>query len=218
MQTANSTKAALSSPFYFLCPSLHPLQKECQAHGDNRASSPDNVLVLLYRRLPEALGGGVVDQVLDTVDGVVDERPGERHLDAALDKERQGGEGGGHAGGLDVPAGQGRDQVADGVGVQAAGEEHAGETLPDGAPQEGLALVVDLQVGGDGPDAALAGEEGIGLGVGQGLGRGGADLRGREAGGADGAGGEEYGWLRDCVDGISGQLCVPASRGGGEAL
>lgn len=183
-----------------LCPSLHPLQKESQSNRDDRATTPDNVLVLLYRRLPEPLSRGVVDQVLDTIDSVVNKRPCERQLHAALDKKRQGGKGGSHAGGLEVPAGEGRDQVADGVGVQAAGEEHAGETLPDGATQESLALVIDLQVGGDGPGAALAGEEGIGLGVAQGMGGGGAELRGREAGRADGIGGEEDGWLRGCMD------------------
>lgn len=148
--------------------------------------------------------------MLDAVDGVVDKRPGEGQLDGALGGQRQGGEGGGDAGGLEVPAGQGGDEVADRVGVQAAGEEHAREALPDGAAEEGLLGVVDLEVGGDGPDAALAGEEGIGVGVRQGLrqgglaprggGGGGPDLLGgREAGRADGVGGEEGGCLGGCL-------------------
>lgn len=101
-----------------------------------------------------------------------------------------------------MPAGQGRDQVADAVGVQAAREEHARETLPDGAAEEGLVLVVDLEVRAHGADAALGGQLGLGLVVGHGLGGGGAaEVEGR--GGNDGLDGgilgEEGGWLRDCI-------------------
>lgn len=116
--------------------------------------------------------------MLDAVEEVEDERPGNRQLETTLDHHGQGGEGGGHAGGLEVPAGQGSDNVGDGVAVQAAGEDHAGEALEDGAAEEGLALVVDLEVGRDGAGAPLLCEEAVGIGMAQGLGRGRADLGG----------------------------------------
>ena len=98
-----------------------------------------------------------MDEVLDAVDAVEDKGPGEGDLDAALDGEGQSGEGGGDAGGLEVPPREGRDQVADRVGVERAREEHAREALPDGRAEEGLVLVVDLEVGGHGPLQPLLG-------------------------------------------------------------
>lgn len=99
-----------------------------------------------------------------------------------------------------MPPGQGGDQVADTVGVETAGEEHAGETLPDGAAQEGLLLVVDLEMGADGPVETLLREEGLAFGGCQGLGGGIAtNLEGGWEDGLDGGGilGEEDGWLRN---------------------
>lgn len=159
------------------------LQQEGKAQRQHGARTPDEVLVLLDGGLPEALGGGVVDEVLDSVDAVEDKGPGEDDLDAALYGKGQGGEGGGDAGGLEVPAGEGRDEVADRVGVEGAREEHAREALPDGGAEEGLVLVVDLEVGGDGTLQALLGQDGLAVGRGQGLRRGGADLEGRREGG-----------------------------------
>lgn len=139
-----------------------------------------------------------MDEVLDAVDAVEDEGPGEGDLDAALDGEGQGGEGGGDAGGLEVPAGEGRDQVADRVGVQGAREEHAREALPDGGAEEGLVLVVDLEVGRHRPLQPLLGQDGLAVRRRQGLRRGGADLVGRREGG----GCEEGRGLCCCWEGI----------------
>lgn len=124
-----------------------------------------------------------MDEVLDAVDAVEDERPGEDDLEGALDGEGQGCECGGDAGGLEVPPGEGRDEVADRVGVQAAGEEHAREALPDGGAEEGLILVVDLEVGGHGPLQPLLGQDGLTVGGRHGLRRGGAHLQRRREGG-----------------------------------
>lgn len=141
-----------------------------------------------------------MNQVLDAVQSVENKRPGQRHLDASLDDKRQASKSGGHRQGLEVPAGQGRDQVADAVGVQAAREEDARKTLPDGAAEEGLVFVVDLEVRAHGPDATLGGKHGLCLVVGHGLGGGGAaEVEGRaQDGGLDGGIlGKEGGRLRD---------------------
>lgn len=159
------------------------LQQECKTQCNHGARPPDEVLVLLDGGLAEPLGGGVVDEVLDAVDAVEDERPGEDDLDAALDGEGQRGEGGGDAGGLEVPTREGRDEVADRVGVEAAREEHAREALPDGGAEEGLVLVVDLEVGGHGPLQPLLGQDGLAVCGRHGLRRGGADLQRRREGG-----------------------------------
>lgn len=177
----------------------HLLQKECQSQSHHRRGTPDHVLIPLDGDLLEALCRRIVNQVLDAVDGVEDKGPGQRHLDAALDDQWQTGKGGGHGQGLEVPAGQGRDQVADAVGVQAAREEHAREALEDGAAKEGLVLVVDLEVRAYGADTALGGQLGLGLVVGHGLGGGrAAEVEGRGQDGClDGGILGEGGWLRD---------------------
>lgn len=127
-----------------------------------------------------------MDEVLDAVDAVEDKRPGEDDLDAALDGKGERGKGGGDAGGLEVPAGEGRDQVADRVGVEGAREEHAREPLPDGGAEEGLVLVVDLEVGGHGPLQPLLGQDGLAVRRRHGLRRRRADLvRRREGGGCE---------------------------------
>lgn len=147
--------------------------------------------------------------MLDAVDGVVDEGPGEGELDTALYKQRQAGEGGGDAGRLKVPAGEGRDEVAYAVGVQRAGEEHAGEALPDGAAEEGLVLVVDLQVWGHRPAQALLGKQRLCVRGRQGLRRGGPpNLEGRREGTLEGGGrrGEEGRGLGGCSEGGRCQL------------
>lgn len=97
--------------------------------------------------------------MLDAVESMVHEGPGQSHFDAALDQERQTREGGGDAEALQVPAGEGRHQVADAVGVERAGEEHAREPLPDGAAEVRLLLVVDLEVRRHGPPKPLRGED-----------------------------------------------------------
>lgn len=73
-----------------------------------------------------------------------------------------------------MPAGKRGNEVADAVAVQAAGEEHAGETLPDGVAEVGLFLVIDLKMGRDGPVEALGGEDGLAVAWAHRLGGGGA--------------------------------------------
>lgn len=132
-------------------------------------------------------------QVLDAVDSVEHERPCQRHLYTTLDQQRQSREGSSHGGGLEVPAGERGDQVADAVDVQAAGEEHAREALEDGRAEKGLLLVVDLEVGGHGAIEALFGEEGLRFADGHGLGGGcAAGWEGGEGGGEEARG--DAGW------------------------
>lgn len=174
------------------------LQQEGKTQRHHGARPPDQVLVLLDGRLPEALRGGVVDEMLDAVDAVEHKGPGERDLDPALDGEGQGRECGGDAGGLEVPAGEGRDEVANRVGVERSREEHSREALPDGGAEEGLVFVVDLEVGGHGPLQPLLGQDGLAVRRRQGLRRGGANLVRRR----EGRGCEEGRGLCCCCEGI----------------
>lgn len=100
------------------------------------------------------------------VDAVEGEGPGEEELEGALDGQGQGAEGGGHRGRLDLPAQQGRGQVRRRENVQAAAEDAAGNTVPDGATEPRLRRVVDLQMGGDGALAALGGQDRVRVGLG----------------------------------------------------
>lgn len=132
-------------------------------------------------------------QVLNSVDPVEHERPCQRDLHTTLDQQRQAGERSRDGGGLEVPAGQRSCQVADAVDVQPAGEDHAREALEDGRAEEGLLLVVDLEVGGDRAVQALLCEEGLRFAGGHGLGGGrAAGWERREGGGEEGRGGA--GW------------------------
>lgn len=180
----------------------HILQKECQRQCQNCRATPDKVLVLLNSNLLESLRRGIVNKVLNAIQGVENKRPGQCHLDSSLDNQWQSCKGGSNRKGLQVPASQGSDQVADAVGVQAAREEHAREALPDGAAEEGLVLVVDLEVWAHRAGAALGGEQSLRVGLAHGLGGGcAADLEGggRHDGGLDSGGilGQEGRWLRD---------------------
>lgn len=181
-------------------PQLIHLQKESKTQSHDCARPPDKVLVLLDCGLPEALGGGVMDEVLDAVEAVEDKGKGEGHLEAALDDDGQGGEGGGDAGGLEVPASERGDEVADRVGVERAREEHAREALPDGGAEEGLVLVVDLEVRRHRPLQPLLGQDRLAVRWRQGLRGGGADLEGRR----EGRGCEEGRGLYCCWEAIVG--------------
>lgn len=91
----------------------------------------------------------------DAVEGVEGKRPGDEELDAGLDGKGEGTERGDEGGGLEVPAEEGSGEVGGAEDVEAAREAGAGEALPDGAAEEGLLLVVDIEVGGDGAVEAL---------------------------------------------------------------
>jgi hypothetical protein len=77
-------------------------------------------------------------------------RPSNQELEAALDSHGKGTKCSHHRGALEVKTGQRGDEVRNRVSVQQAGEADARETLPDGAAEVGLLLVVDVEVGGDG--------------------------------------------------------------------
>lgn len=149
-----------------------------------------------------------MDQVLDSIEAVKDKRPRQPHLNATLDQERQRRESRRHGSALQVPARQRRDQVADAVGVQATSEDHAGETLEDGRAKPGLVLVVDLEVGRDGPSEALLRKEGLRLAGRHGL--GGCGAAGLENGCCRC---EEVGWFSGCelVSAI-GHGCLELAR------
>ena len=66
-------------------------------------------------------------------------------------------DGGGDASGLEVPARQRGGQVGDAEAVQRARQQRARDALPDGAAQERLLVVVDLEVRGHGSAQALLG-------------------------------------------------------------
>lgn len=142
------------------------LQEESQTKGGSQTGAPENVADGLDVGLAEALGK-VKDEVADAVDGVADKGPGEQELEGALGGDGEGAKGGGDGGRLEVPAQQGSDEVGGAKDVQAAGEDAAGDTRPDGAGEEGLAGVVDLQMRCYGSAAALGGEEGLGIGLGE---------------------------------------------------
>lgn len=135
----------------------------------------------------------IIRRMSDSIDGMENQRPRNRELQAGLDRDGQAGEGGDQRGRLQVPAGQGRGEVGEAVAVEQAGETHAGEALPDGAAEVGLLLVVDLQVGGDGALEALGVEDGFGVGLGEVLGCYGAVVTGERLvmGGHLGNGGGE---------------------------
>lgn len=69
------------------------LQKESYRQRQNGCAAPNQILVLLNCCLLEPPSGGVVDQVLHAVEEMVDKGPGQGQLDAALDGQRQAGEG-----------------------------------------------------------------------------------------------------------------------------
>lgn len=103
----------------------------------------------------------------DAGDGVLGEGPGDEELETSLGESGPGGDGGGHAGGLEVPAGQRGDEVGGAKDVQAASQEGSRDTLPDGAAQPRLSVVVNLEVRRHGPLEALLGQEAVGIAVGE---------------------------------------------------
>lgn len=84
------------------------------------------------------------------VHGVEDKRPGNQELETALYSHGKGTKGSYQGGALKVKTGQRSDEVRDRVTVQQAGEADTRETLPDGAAEIGLLLVVDVEMGGNG--------------------------------------------------------------------
>lgn len=73
-----------------------------------------------------------------------------------------------------MPAEERGHEVEAAVGVERAGEGAARYAGPDGGAEPGLLRAVDLQVGRQGPDLALGGEEGGFVGLGELFGRDGA--------------------------------------------
>ncbi len=139
------------------------LQAKGEVGGAEQAETENGALAGADLLLGEALEQ-VVAQMAHAVDEVEDEGEAEADLDEALDGKGEGGEAGDQALGLDVEAGERRDQVGEEVGVGGAGERAAGDAGPGRGGEPRLRALVDAQMGGDGTQQTLLGEDVLALG------------------------------------------------------
>lgn len=144
-------------------PQTHLPSHEQQANRTGKRCPEDHVASHSQGLLREP-GRRIEHQVPDAVDEVKGERPGNGKLKARLDGDGQAGKGSDEALALEVPAQQRRGQVCRRVNVYGAAEGAARDPLPDGRAEVGLLLVVDLQMGADGPLEALLLEDRVAFG------------------------------------------------------
>ena len=95
----------------------------------------------------------------DAVPEVEHEGPGDEELEAALDGDGPGSDGGCDARALQVPARQGRDEVGRREDVYPSREDGARDALPGRGAEPRLVLAVYLEVRAHGSAQALPREE-----------------------------------------------------------
>ena len=130
----------------------------------------------------------------EPIERVIGKGHGKESLEPDLGKIRPAGEGGGEARGLEVPAQQRSDEVGGAEEVEGAGERDAGKAVQAGHDPGNL-WFVDGEVRGDGPVAALGGEDGMFFALGDGGCGCMARLLGVRGGDGEGRGGELGGLL-----------------------
>jgi len=140
------------------------VQRRSDRQADGSPAGADDLLVLeaetkIPRQMPEA------------VVRVEEEGEGEEALDAELNGEWPGGDGGNHRLRLEVPSGVGGGQVGEAEDVERAAEGDSSDTVQGGSIPGDLGLV-DGQVGGDGAVQALLVDNLLGLLLGSGFGGG----------------------------------------------
>lgn len=162
---------------------LNNSEEESEVQPAHNRRAPD-VPPALDDRLPLEPNTHVKHQMPDTIKRVEGERPGGQELGGALDGDRQRAERRRQRRALEVPAHQRGRQVSRREDVQRAAEAGAREALPDGTAEEGLLLVVDLEVRGHGAVEALLGQEGVGVGGGEFLSGDGPVIWGVSSGGS----------------------------------
>lgn len=160
-------------PIVFVLRETHPLQAKGEVQSREQADAENGALAGADLLLGEALEH-VVAQMAHAVDEVEDEGEAEAELDEALEGKGEGGEAGDEALRLNVEAGEGGDQVGEEVGVRGAGQGAAGDARPGRGGEPRLRALVDAEMGRDGAQEALLGEDVLALG-------------GCEGGGLDGA-------------------------------
>ena len=155
LELALPTLITLFLPLVLAISRPHERQHGAAHHRQRHHNPPGN----LHLPIPE-FPAGIPRQMPDAVPSMKRKRPRNPKLQDALAHGAEAAEPLRHGGRLEVPAQQWRNQVRGAEYVDAAREDAAGDAVEGGSVPGDLGLV-DGEVGGDGPVAALGDEDGV---------------------------------------------------------